>query len=39
VTTTRIPNDAVYRFVMDVAAGAHDVAELATRLEQLVGQT
>ncbi len=35
VATTRISNDAVYRFVMDVAAGSHEVHELAARLAKL----
>jgi death-on-curing protein len=35
VAATAIPNDGVYRFVMDVAAGAHEIAELAADLERL----
>lgn len=35
VTTTSIPNDDVYNFVMDVAAGGHQVSELAAKLQRL----
>ncbi len=35
ITTVRISNDDVYRFVMDVAAGNHEVGELATQLARL----
>jgi len=35
VTATMIAGDDVYRFVMDAAAGHHDVSELATRLHEL----
>lgn len=31
-----IPNDDVYRFVMDVAAGDHGVDELSRRLQRMV---
>ena len=36
VDTTRIPNDDVYRFVMDVAAGGHEIDRLREDLERLV---
>lgn len=36
VTTTTIPNDDVYAFVMAVAIGHEDVDELAARLHHLV---
>jgi len=35
VNVTDIPNDDVYRFVVRVAGGQHDVAELAADLEGL----
>lgn len=35
VNVTAIPNDDVYRFVIDVAAGTHELSELAEQLEQL----
>ena len=38
-SVTRVANDAVYRFVMDVAAGNQEVGELASMLEELVGGT
>jgi death-on-curing protein len=36
VAASAIPNDDVYEFVMDVAAGSHDVDDLASRLQELV---
>ena len=38
VTTTRISNDDVYSFVMAVAAGAHEVDELAAELRRLASR-
>lgn len=35
VNVTDIPNDDVYRFVVRIAGGQHDVAELAADLERL----
>lgn len=35
VAATRISNDDVYRFVVDVAAGKHEIEELAARLQKL----
>lgn len=35
VTVTTISNDDVYRFVLEVAAGNHDVSEIATNLQRL----
>jgi death-on-curing protein len=35
IETTRIPNDDVYWFVMDVAAGSHEVEELAMAVRRL----
>jgi len=35
VDTTRISNDDVYRFVMDVAAGEHEVDQLREGLQRL----
>lgn len=32
----KIPNDAIYRFVIDAAAGKHEVDDLAASLERLV---
>lgn len=37
VSVTAIPNDEIYRFVVDVAAGRQDVPELAAELERLTG--
>ena len=36
VDVTVIPNDDVYRFVIDVAGGSHEVADLASELERLM---
>jgi death on curing protein len=36
ITVTGVPNDDVYSFVMDSAAGNHDVEELAVELVRLV---
>lgn len=36
VSVAAIPDDDVYRFVMDVAAGRHDVMEIAAELKRLV---
>lgn len=36
VVVTSVPNDAVHDFVMAVAAGRHDVAQLAEMLRSLV---
>ena len=36
VHVTHVPNKAVYRFVMDAAAGHHEVEDLARRLRRLV---
>ncbi len=38
VQAVRISNDAVYRSVMDVAAGNHEVDELAARLAKLAAR-
>jgi death-on-curing protein len=38
VSATVIPNRDVHRFVMDVAAGAHDVDELSRELQRLVAK-
>ena len=35
VPVTTIPNDDVYNFVVDVAAGKHEVSELAAELQRL----
>jgi death-on-curing protein len=35
VDATVIPNDDVYRFVMDVAEGNHDIDELSRELRRL----
>ena len=35
VEASAIPNDDVYRLVMDVAAGTQEVGELAARLQEL----
>jgi len=32
----KIPNDAIYRFVIDAAAGKHEVEDLAAVLQRLV---
>lgn len=37
VEASCIPNDDLYEFVMDVAAGSHEVDELAGRLHELAG--
>jgi death-on-curing protein len=37
IHVTHVDNDAVYRFVMNAAAGHHDVTELANLLRTLVG--
>ncbi len=36
VTVTTIPNDDVFRFVMDVTTGIHEINELAAALRQLL---
>ncbi len=36
VTVTTIPNDDVFRFVMDVTTGNHEIDELAAALRQLL---
>ncbi|MGQ0805701.1 MAG: type II toxin-antitoxin system death-on-curing family toxin [Actinomycetota bacterium] len=38
VGVTVIPADDVYRFVMDVAAGKHDVSDLSRELEALIAR-
>ncbi len=38
VEASAIPNDDVYEFVMDAAAGSHDVDELAARLHELAAK-
>src|SRR3954451_5797703 len=38
IEVTHVANDAVYGFVMNAAAGHHDVAELAELLHSLVGE-
>jgi len=35
VTVTTIPNDDVFRFVMDLTTGTHEIDELATALRHL----
>ncbi len=37
VEASAVPNDDVYEFVMDVAAGTHEVEKLAARLYKLAG--
>jgi death-on-curing protein len=36
VTVTNIPNDDVFRFVMDVTVGTHEIDELAAALRHLL---
>jgi len=36
IAVTAAKNDAVYRFVMDITTGHHDIGEIATRLRQLL---
>ena len=36
VTVTTIPDDDVFRFVMDVTTGNHEIDELAAGLRQLL---
>lgn len=36
VRVTAIPNEDVYTFVIEVAAGAHEVSELAAELQRLI---
>jgi death on curing protein len=36
IEVTHVANEAVYEFVMAVAAGRHDVADIAEQLERLV---
>lgn len=38
IDVTRISNDDVYRFVMGVAAGSHEVDELAAELQRLAAR-
>ncbi len=38
VDVTVVPNDDVYEFVMSVASGHRDIAELATELEHLMNE-
>ncbi len=35
VASSAIPDDVVYQFVIEVAAGTHEVEEIAARLEEL----
>ncbi len=36
VTVTNVPNDDVFRFVMDVIVGTHEVDELVATLRYLL---
>ncbi len=36
VTVTNVPNDDVFRFVMDVTVGTHEIDELAAALRHLL---